>query len=288
MTTTELAIHAYALHRGPIWRSDAWAAPDHHLRMEAPAMTLAPYYSDEATTLYVGDCRDVLPLLDIAPAVVIADPPYGETSLAWDRWPDGWVQALPASVRQLWCFGSMRMFLNEHARGEFTGWRYGQEIVWEKHNGSGSAADRFKRVHEVASHWYRGPWGELTINPQYTTGHPRKRTERKANNPPPHMGAMGGSSYDSTDRLTRSVLFCHAERIATDHPTQKPLGILEPLIRYSTNPGDLILDPTAGAGSTLVAAKANGRRAIGIEANVEYAEAAARRLSATLALGAAS
>lgn len=42
MTTTELAIHAYALHRGPIWRSDAWAAPDHHLHIEAPAMTTAP------------------------------------------------------------------------------------------------------------------------------------------------------------------------------------------------------------------------------------------------------
>ena len=46
MTTTELALHAYALHRGPIWRSDAWAAPDHHLHIEAPAMTPTGRYAD--------------------------------------------------------------------------------------------------------------------------------------------------------------------------------------------------------------------------------------------------
>ena len=40
MTVTDLAIHAYAHHHGPIWRSDAWAAPDHHLRIEAPAMPI--------------------------------------------------------------------------------------------------------------------------------------------------------------------------------------------------------------------------------------------------------
>lgn len=137
-------------------------------------MTPAPYYSDEATTLYVGDCRDVLPLLDIAPAVVIADPPYGETSLAWDRWPTGWVQALPASVRQLWCFGSMRMFLEQ--RDEFAGWKYGQEIVWEKQNGSGFVADRFRRVHELATHWYRGGCRAIGIeaNEQYAEAAARR------------------------------------------------------------------------------------------------------------------
>lgn len=246
---------------------------------------MKPYYSDDACTIYVGDCREILPALDLAPSVVIADPPYGETSLAWDRWPSGWVQALPASVRQLWCFGSMRMFLEQ--RDEFTGWKYGQDVVWEKQNGSGFAADRFKRVHEIVVQWYRGQWGELTLNPQITTGHKRglaTGSKRQAL----HLGLSVKARYDSTERLLRSVIYCPNEhRQGAVHPTQKPVGILEPLIRYSTNPGDLILDPTAGAGSTLVAAKANGRRAIGIEADERYAEAAARRLSATLDFGAA-
>lgn len=58
---------------------------------------MKPYYADEAVTLYLGDFRDVLPNL-IAPVdCVVADPPYGETSLAWDKWPDGWPALMPGN-----------------------------------------------------------------------------------------------------------------------------------------------------------------------------------------------
>lgn len=50
-----------------------------------------PYYADEQVTLYLGDCREVLPALGVTADCIVADPPYGETSLAWDRWPDGWL-----------------------------------------------------------------------------------------------------------------------------------------------------------------------------------------------------
>jgi site-specific DNA-methyltransferase (adenine-specific) len=73
-----------------------------------------------------------------------------------------------------------------------------------------------------------------------------------------------------------------AARWHGDHSTrarEKPLGILDPLIRYACPPGGLVLDPFAGSGSTLDAARQCGRRAIGVEANERYAEAAARRLS---------
>lgn len=69
MTTTELAIHAYALHRGPIWRSDAWAAPDHHLRIEAPAMTGIDYR--------IGDTRDVTATIPTGSVSLVAtSPPF--------------------------------------------------------------------------------------------------------------------------------------------------------------------------------------------------------------------
>ena len=63
------------------------------------------------------------------------------------------------------------------------------------------------------------------------------------------------------------------------HPTEKPAGLLDPLIRYACPPGGLVIDPFAGSGSTLDTARCTGRRAIGIEADERYAELAARRLS---------
>ena len=63
------------------------------------------------------------------------------------------------------------------------------------------------------------------------------------------------------------------------HPCEKPLPMLEQMIAVSSKAGSLILDPFAGSGSTLVAAKALGRKAIGVELEERYAEIAARRLS---------
>jgi DNA modification methylase len=65
------------------------------------------------------------------------------------------------------------------------------------------------------------------------------------------------------------------------HTTQKPLSLMESLVRDFTDPGDLILDPFAGSGTTLAAAIRNGRRAIGWERESHWHEAATRRLNAT-------
>src|SRR5690554_3039157 len=112
------------------------------------------YYSDEFVTLYVGDFRDYLPAL--SGDAIVTDPPYGETSLAWDRWPEGWPASLAGVADSLWCFGSFRMFMDNLP--DFADWKFSHEIVWEKHNGSGFAADKFRRVHELATLWYRGEW----------------------------------------------------------------------------------------------------------------------------------
>ena len=62
------------------------------------------------------------------------------------------------------------------------------------------------------------------------------------------------------------------------HPTEKPVGLLANLITSVTKPGDLILDPFAGSGSTLVAAKKTGRRFIGVELDDDYYQIAQRRV----------
>jgi site-specific DNA-methyltransferase (adenine-specific) len=236
------------------------------------------YYEDDQVQLYLGDMREVLPALGVTADLIVADPPYSETSLSWDRWPDGWPALAATVTSSMWCFGSMRMFLDRSH--EFAHWKLSQDIVWEKANGTGFATDRFKRVHEVATHWYRGDWSAVhhdTPRVAYTgpDKHARARTDRGQ-----HLGKIGAQRYeDDGTRLMRSVLFAQSVRGGL-HPTEKPLGLLAPLITYACPEGGVVVDPFAGSGSTLDAARQAGRRAIGIEAHEPYAEAAARRLDA--------
>ncbi len=237
-----------------------------------------PYYSDGTVTLYHSRMQDVVPLLDRVDCIV-TDPPYGETSLAWDRWPSGWPALVAPLTSSMWCFGSMRMFLDR--RDEFAGWKFAQDIVWEKHNGAGPGQpDRFYRVHEHAAHWYLGAWGSLHTGQLRLThvGPLRASTHNRAGTP--HRGSMPAVDWhDDGLRAVRSVLRVHAMHGHALHPTEKPTGILEPLIAYACPPGGTVLDVFAGSGSTLDAARRLGRKAIGIEASEEYAEVIATRLS---------
>ena len=239
---------------------------------------IEPYYEDADTSLYMGDMRLVLPKLDLTADCVIADPPYGETSLAWDRWPSGWPDALIGAARSMWCFGSMRMFLERAL--QFGAWRMSQDVVWEKQNGSSFAADRFKRVHEHAVHWYRGSWGDIhhdapRVEVSWRTAANRGRQR------PKHTGDIGARSWsDDGTRITRSVLSApNMWRRGAIHPTEKPVEILQPLITYACPVGGLIVDPFAGSGSTAVAARLTGRRAVLIEADERYCELIANRLA---------
>jgi site-specific DNA-methyltransferase (adenine-specific) len=248
------------------------------LAVLAPMLAPAPYWTDGQVTLYHGDCREVLPALSVTADCIVADPPYGETSLPWDKWPSGWLQMAAGVTRSLWCFGSLRMYLER--RDEFAGWKLSQDVIWEKHNGSGFAADRFKRVHEQITHWYQDDWAGL-YHEVPTTPDATARTVRRKQRPP-HMGEIGDGPYTSIDggpRLMRSVLYVRSMHGRAIHPTEKPNGILEPLIAYACPPGGLVLDPFAGSGSTLDAARQTGHPAIGIEISERDCERAARRLS---------
>lgn len=236
---------------------------------------MTPYYADEAVTLYHGDCREVL--AELVADVVITDPPYGETQQGWDSWPAGWPALLSPDINQMWCFGSLRMLLdNLH---DLRGWRLAQDVVWDKNDGSCLSGDRFLRTHEYATHWYRGQWG-LIHHEQQREAHsgPMKNARRRAIGASTY-GALGAASYeDDGQRLVRSV-FRTARPYPLKHPTQKPTGLLSPLITYSCPPGGTVLDPFSGSGSTLVAAKECGRLAVGVEADERYCEIAAKRLS---------
>jgi len=238
----------------------------------------APYWSDDSVTLWLGDFRDILPTLDIAPDAIVTDPPYGETSLDWDVWPRGWPSIAAQYVRSMWCFGSMRMFLDR--RDEFAGWRLSQDVVWDKDDGVCLSGDRFMRIHEFATHWYRGSWRDLHHAQQRIPHYGKRVDSARAAVGANVYGSAGAVAYtDDGTRVQTTILRARNLRGRGINETEKPTGILEPLIAYAVPPGGLVLDIFAGSGSTAAAARAIGRRAVLIEKRESQCEKAAERLS---------
>jgi site-specific DNA-methyltransferase (adenine-specific) len=242
---------------------------------------LVPFYADEAVTLYHGDMRGLVPLLvadGLRADAIVTDPPYEETSLAWDQWVYGWPALVAQAASSMWCFGSMRMFLTHH--DEFDPWKLSHDVVWEKHNGSGAATDRFRRVHEHALHWYRGPWADVHHDTPTTPDAVARRVHARFK--PAHWRHLDPNVYVSADggpRLMRSVIPVRSMHHEATTETEKPVGILRPLIEYACPAGGLVLDPFAGSGSTGDAARLAGRRAVLVEAREQCCEQIAARLS---------
>ncbi|UZW62714.1 DNA-methyltransferase [Lysobacter enzymogenes] len=234
--------------------------------------------------VHVGDCRAVMPALPASSVdCCITDPPYGDTSLDWDRICVGWVSHVSRVLKpaaSIWVFGSMRFLAPLFDEMQAEGFRYSQDIVWEKQNGTGFHNDRFRRVHEHAVMFYRGQWREVFHETQFTMDARAKVVLAKRS--PAHTGHIEKTPYVSVDggpRMMRSVLAVRNEHGRAVHPTQKPVELLAHLIRYSCPPGGVVLDPFAGSGSTGLAARQNGRRAILIEEHPERAETMRQRLA---------
>jgi site-specific DNA-methyltransferase (adenine-specific) len=232
-----------------------------------------------------GDCRELMRdwPSGIADAC-ITDPPYGDTSLNWDRRVDGWMDHVARVLKpaaSVWVFGSMRYLVTVFADMERHGFRYGQDVVWEKQNGTGFHADRFRRVHEHAVMFYRGRWRDVYHAPQYTLDATAKTVRRKTR--PTHTGRIDVGHYVSHDggpRLVRSVLRVRNEHGRAVHPTQKPEELVERLVAYSVPPGGLVIDPFMGSGTTAVVALQHGRQYLGCELNPEYGPLQDARITA--------
>lgn len=210
---------------------------------------------------------------------VIADPPYAETNLVWDSWPDGWLTACATIVSSLWCFGSARMF--DTYRPEFDGWKFSQDVIWSKPQAAtGMVTDRFLRSHEHIRHYYRGEWRRVYHVPPRVFVGTRAHDVRKAPAGKKWHGARGAVTWtDDGYRLPLSVIAAPNLTQRALHPTEKPLAVVDPILTYACPVDGVVLDPFAGSGSTLAAAKASGRRSVGIEADERYCEVIAKRLA---------
>jgi site-specific DNA-methyltransferase (adenine-specific) len=268
-------------------------------------MTIEPYYADDVVTLWHGDCRELLPSIETGAVACVADPPYGETTAAWDRWPAGWVEAVAAHLpadTALWCYGSMRLHLDRAHEFRAAGFKFAQDLwqpweleqhetqLWEKANGSGPGSrDRLFKVHEIANHWYRGRWGTQSHEwPREVSNGPDKGTVRKLARAAAHQRPGRQTTYvDDGTRQPRSVqhlripvqhLRIPSVRFAGRHQDEKPVGVMTAPVRESTPPGAAVLDPMAGAGTVGIVARLTGRRAVLIEGDEATCEKTAHRL----------
>lgn len=237
--------------------------------------------------ILAGDCRQLMAGRSFD--MILADPPYGDTALKWDKRVAGWIPIAYEAMKKsgsMWVFGSMRFFMLTYPDFHRAGFRVAQDIVWEKHNGSNFLADRFRRVHEHAVQFYRkdAKWAQVFNDPQKTFD-AVARTVTRNKSRPPHLGKHGESTYKSEEggpKMMRSVIpmrSCHGRAI---HPTEKPVALLEILMRTSAPPGGLVGDFFAGSGSGGEAALACNRKYMGAELDVEMAQRALDRLSQLL------
>lgn len=240
-----------------------------------------------SVTLIQGDCLDVMTTLDAESVdMVLADPPYGTTACKWDS-----VIPLVPMWENLKRLAKKNAAIVMTASQPFTSVlicsnskEYRYNWVWKKSKATGhlNAKKRPLVKHEDICVFYG-------TQPQYT---PQGLIEKET--PTISKGDRGkkgvGSSGEVYGLANRDAIQTHRGYPLSIldfkvehkpiHPTQKPVALMEYLIKTYTNEGDTVLDFTMGSGTTGVACKNLNRNFIGIEKDAEYFKIAEQRINA--------
>jgi len=215
----------------------------------------------ENYTLYCGDCLEIMKDLEQVDAV-ITDPPYGLMEKPgkvqmrgkvteqdygdWDKkYSFSWFSRLPDCSAVIGFHDQKRSTEMTHA-AERNGYKLKHFAFWDKGDSGINPRRNFVNCVEVAGFFTNG---------NYTWN--------------------GGGAYRNIFRYNRAR--------TPYHPTQKPISVMNWLIEPVTNPGDLILDPFMGSGTTGVACAQLGRKFIGIEIDPDYFEIARKRIETAYA-----
>jgi len=240
-------------------------------------------------TLHHGDCLDILPTLEPQSVdAIICDPPYGTTACKWDSvipfapmW-DG-IKRVLRPRRACVLFGS-QPFTSALVMSNPAMFRY--EWVWNKVNRmSGHLNTPFEPMRLTESLCVFAA-GRGAYNPQMRDGKPYRAVSSGG------KSANYGAQKDKVVTINEGSYFpINLLNIPADergtigriHPTQKPLALLEYLVKTYTNEGETVLDFTMGSGTTGHACGNLGRRFIGIEKDAGYYAIASERIATAYA-----
>lgn len=238
--------------------------------------------------LFHGDCLEILPTLEPSSVdFVLADLPYGTTACKWDTvipfeplWAGlDWVAKENAAMAM---FGS-EPFSSHLRMSNIKRFKY--DWIWNKNNPTGALTAKMRpmKSHESISIFGGGVYFPImrecapSVKKRWKDGAIPKNDIKYKRNSKHFSPAISAKRYSV---FPKSVLDFDVPPRAkgTFHPTQKPVALLEYLIKTYTKEGETVLDPTMGSGSVGVACKNLGRRFIGIEKDANYFKIAKERI----------
>ena len=240
-----------------------------------------------STEIIAADCVHTLELLPAGCAnLVFADPPYNQSidygnGAAADKLPDHeyldrcdrWITGCR---RVLADDGSMWVLISHEYAAELcvllkqTGLHWRNTVIWHETFGA-QCTRKFSRISRQML-YFTAHRSRFTFNSEAVTVPSDRQTkynDRRAN----PDGKVMGDVWTGIPRLCKT----HKERVPVV-PTQLPLALLRRIVGVSSNPGDLVIDPFVGSGTTGVAAVESGRQFVGIDCNPKYAALAQERL----------
>jgi site-specific DNA-methyltransferase (adenine-specific) len=230
-----------------------------------------------------GDCLEqFLYIPDKSVDLVLTDPPYGTTACKWDSvipfepmWKQVWRVLKPNGAA---VFTASQPFTSALVMSQIEAFRY--DWCWDKANPSGhlNAKKMPLRRHEDVLVFSKSG---ATYNPCMRTGKFRKKGGRKDKDDQAYGKCAGEGVFNDQYYPTSILEISNAAKVGKVHPTQKPVALMEYLIKTYTNEGDTVLDFTMGSGTTGVAAKNLNRSFIGIERDEKYFQIAQERILGT-------
>ena len=209
--------------------------------------------------------------------MILCDLPYGTTQNKWDSiipleplWEQ--YRRITKSSAAI-VLTAAQPFTSVLVMSNLAEFKY--DWVWQKEAGTGllNAKKQPLRDHESVLVFYRS---QSTYNPQFTEGKPYSCT--KGGDTANYNKSGIVTTVNEGTRCPKTVQRFQRDK-GKEHPTQKPVALMEYLIKTYTNPGETVLDNTMGSGTTGVACRSTGRRFIGIEMDKTYFDLATNRIN---------
>ncbi len=246
----------------------------------------------EINKIYQGDCLEVM--LDIPDGsidMVLCDPPYGTTACKWDSvipFNEMWKQLNRVTKKNgaIVLFGS-EPFSSALRMSNIKNYKY--DWVWIKDGNSGDFAmaknKPLSNIENIMAFSFgkcgNGAKNRMEYNPQGLVYAPRTVNKTDGGNSSEHRPnrKIRKVSFVSeyTNYPNRTLVFKKDKQ--KKHPTQKPVALMEYLIKTYTSENEIVLDFTIGSGTTAIAAIQTGRNFIGIEKEQKYCDIARQRIS---------